>query len=63
MKMKCFELRLRPDRVEALRELARRRAFERKQDCSWADLVREGVDLVLQGQDVVRRNIPNESTR
>ena len=50
MRLENYEVRLRPDRVEALRAMARREAFERGAGCSWVELLRRGADLVLEGR-------------
>jgi hypothetical protein len=48
MKMTAVEIRMRPDKIEALRALARRLAYERGKKCTWADLAREGAEIILQ---------------
>jgi hypothetical protein len=44
----AFEVRLAPDRVAALRGLARKLAFERDVEVTWSDLVREGIEIILE---------------
>lgn len=46
--MEPFELRMRPDVVERLRLLGLRLGYERGVQVTWADLTREGADLVLE---------------
>ena len=47
MRRERYELRMCPDKVEALKSLARKLAYERGSKCSWSDLAREGADLIL----------------
>jgi DNA-binding transcriptional LysR family regulator len=47
MQTECYRVRLLPERVEQLREVARRRSYEEGADLRWPDLVREGIDIVL----------------
>jgi hypothetical protein len=49
MRMKRFDLRLPPDRVAALKRLAGRLTYEGDgTTVRWTDLVRRGIDLVLE---------------
>lgn len=54
MKLERFEIRFRPDRVEALRAMARRLAHEKQIECTWCDLVRRGIDLILDDHDLTQ---------
>jgi hypothetical protein len=46
-----YYVRLAPERVAALRALARKWSFVRGQDYTWVDCLRCGVDLVLEGEE------------
>lgn len=48
--MKSYEIRLREDKVDALRAYARWRAYEDGREFSWADAVRLGIDMLLSAQ-------------
>lgn len=50
MKNAKYRVALPPDRVEALQALARKLAFEYGNDCSWCDLLRAGIELVLAAE-------------
>ena len=52
MKSKMYQIRMNPEQVEGLRQLARRLAYERGKPCTWAELTRQGADLILQKNGV-----------
>ncbi|AMV29390.1 hypothetical protein VT84_33660 [Gemmata sp. SH-PL17] len=45
--MRRYAIMLDPQKVEGLRDIARRKAVEQRADLSWADLVREAADRIL----------------
>jgi hypothetical protein len=62
--MERFDLRLPPDRVAALKRLAGRLTYEGDGDTvQWTDLVRRGIDLVLEGAGGMKNPPAEKSER
>ena len=45
-----YDIRLDENRVQAMKAVARRKAFEEGRDYTWVDVLRRGVDMVLKGE-------------
>ncbi len=39
-----FDIRINPEKVDALRQIARRKSYIEKQNITWAEIVRRAID-------------------
>jgi hypothetical protein len=60
-----YDLRLLPERVTALKQLARRLSYVSQKDVGWTDLVRRGIDMVLvaEGEAVPEPAVNKSQTK
>lgn len=45
--MERFDVRLAPEKVDAMRRLARKMSLREDRDLTWADLLRLGAEMVM----------------
>jgi hypothetical protein len=50
MQLRSYDVRMLPNHVTELKSLARKRSYERGEEWTWCDLVRESVSMILQTQ-------------
>lgn len=53
--VKCW-IRLVPEQLDAMRQLARKLSYEEDADLSWADVLRRGAELILKNNETSTEN-------